>query len=61
MVAFLHVALKDAGSGWFVETGSLQDVGSIDPVVGLPPHNMLPLGVRTGELVLPYRILSRRD
>lgn len=61
MIALLHVTLKDSGSCGLVETGSLQDMCSIDPVVGLPPHDMLPFGVRAGELVLPDWVLSRRE
>lgn len=60
MVALLHVALKDTGSGGFIEASGLQDVCGIDPIVGLPSHNMLPFGVRAGELVLPDWVLHRR-
>lgn len=60
MVTLLHVALENAGSGGLVEAGSLQDMCSIDPIVGLTSHDMLPFGIRASELVLPYWILRRR-
>ena len=51
MCVLLNLALKDPRSSWLVEAGCLQDVRSIDPVVGPPAHNMfLEL---CAELVLP--------
>lgn len=58
VVALLDVSLEDAGSGRLVEAGSLEDVGGIDPVVGLAPHDMFAFGIGAGELVLPYRVLD---
>lgn len=33
MNVLLHISLEDSGSSWFVETGSLQDMSSINPIV----------------------------
>lgn len=58
MVSFLDVPLENAGSGGLVEAGSFQDMGGIDPVVGLTAHDMLSLGLWASELELPYWILK---
>lgn len=57
MVALLDITLKNAGSGGLVEAGSFQDMGGIDPVVGLTAHDMFSLGLRACELEFPYWIL----
>ena len=41
MNAFLHFALEDPSSSWFVEAGNFQDMGSIDPIVRAPSHHMI--------------------
>lgn len=41
MHALLDFALEDAGSGRLVVVGDLEDVGSVDPVVGAPAHYMV--------------------
>lgn len=58
VVAFLDVALENAGSGGLVETSSFQDMGGIHPVVGLAAHDMLSFGLGARELELPYWILE---
>jgi hypothetical protein len=42
LVCFLlNLALEDPGTCWLVEAGGLKDVGSVDPVVLSPAHDML--------------------
>jgi len=43
--AFLHFALEDTGSGRLVIFGDLQDVGSVDPVVGAASHDMVAVDI----------------
>lgn len=58
MVSFLHVALENTSSCWFVKAGGLQNMGRVDPVVGLPSHNMFSLSIWANELELPHWILQ---
>lgn len=58
MNILLHIALENACSGGLVETGGLQDVGGIDPIVLSTAHNML-FEVWT-ELVLVHGNLECR-
>lgn len=61
MVPLLDVALQDTSSGWLVEASSFQDMGRIDPVVGLSSHDMFPLSVRANKLELPNWILQSEE
>lgn len=58
MVSLLHVALENAGSRRLVEARSLQDVGGIDPVIGLASHDMFAFGIGPIELEFPDWILQ---
>lgn len=55
--ALLHVPLEDASSGRLVKAGGLEDMGCIDPVVGLASHDMFALSIGTSKLEFPDRIL----
>ena len=37
----LHFPFEDPRPCWLIETCNLQDVGSVDPVVGSPAHDMV--------------------
>lgn len=41
MHTLLHLALEDTGPGRLVVVGDLQDVGSVDPVIGATAHDMV--------------------
>jgi hypothetical protein len=43
--ALLHFALEDAGPGGLIVVGYLEDMGSVDPVVGAPSHNMVAVDI----------------
>lgn len=58
MASLLYIALKNACSSRFVKAGCLQNVGSIDPIVGLTAHDMLFLAFWTNKLELPHWILQ---
>jgi hypothetical protein len=45
MYTLLHLALKDAGPARLVVVCDLQDVGSIDPVVGSASHAVVTFAV----------------
>jgi hypothetical protein len=43
--ALLHFALEDTGSGGLVIVGNLEDMCSVDPVVGAASHNMVAVDI----------------
>jgi hypothetical protein len=45
MYALLHLALKNAGPARLVVVRDLQDVGSIDPVVGSASHTVVTFAI----------------
>jgi len=53
MNTLLHLALKDAGPARLVVVCDLQDVGSVDPVVGSASHTVVTFAI---ELI--YRDLQ---
>lgn len=53
MDTLLHFSLKNSGSRRFVVIGSLQDMCSIDPVVGASPHNIIAIGIVFVDRHLP--------
>jgi hypothetical protein len=45
MYPLLHLSFKNASPGWLVVLGDFENVCSVDPIVGSPPHDMIAIAI----------------
>jgi hypothetical protein len=45
MYPLLHLSFENASPRWFVVLGDFENVCSVDPIVGSPPHYMIAIAI----------------